>query len=40
MLALQNVGSHGNPIGVCDVSHSARKLITDQIITTDAETRS
>jgi hypothetical protein len=40
MLALQNEKSHGNTTGVCDVRHTARKLITDQIITTDAETRS
>jgi len=40
MFALQNEGSHGNPAGVCDVRHTARKLITDQIIITDAETRS
>jgi hypothetical protein len=40
MLALQNEGSHGHPIGACDVRHTARKLVTDQIITTDTETRS
>lgn len=40
MIALQNEGSHGNPTGVFDVRHTARKLITNQIITTDTQTRS